>query len=135
MHAVEASAIATEAAKTILHNGVASKVKLYTCLAEDFAEAGPKADVIVSEWMGYMLIKERMLPSVLAVREKCLKEGGLMIPARALIKIALFEKQESVKGIDTSNVDSASSSTPLVEICPPEWVSSEGDVVLRIDLA
>ncbi len=80
MHAVEASGIAPEAAKAILHNGVSHRVKLHAALAEEFAEAGPKADLIVSEWMGYLLIKERMLPSVLAVRDKCLKQGGLMIP-------------------------------------------------------
>ena len=44
--------------------------------------------MIVSEWIGYFLLFERMLPSVLKVRDKYLKEGGVMIPQRAKICIA-----------------------------------------------
>jgi predicted RNA methylase len=47
-----------------------------------------KADVIVSEWIGYFLLFERMLPSVLTVRDRHLKEGGIMIPRRAKMMIA-----------------------------------------------
>ena len=36
-------------------------------------ELPEKVDVIVSEWMGYMLLYETMLPSVLYVRDKWLK--------------------------------------------------------------
>jgi hypothetical protein len=39
-----------------------------------------KFDVIISEWMGYMLLFENMLPSVLKTRNACLKEDGVMIP-------------------------------------------------------
>ncbi len=46
------------------------------------------ADVIISEWMGYFLLFERMLPSVLAVRDKCLLPGGVMIPSTAKILLA-----------------------------------------------
>lgn len=40
--------------------------------AED-VELPEKVDVVVSEWMGYMLLYETMLPSVLHVRDKWLK--------------------------------------------------------------
>lgn len=36
-------------------------------------ELPEKVDVVVSEWMGYMLLYETMLPSVLYVRDKWLK--------------------------------------------------------------
>ncbi len=48
-------------------------------------------EVIVSEWMGYFLLCERMLPTVLYVRDRCLAEGGIMIPGKARIKIAAAE--------------------------------------------
>ena len=47
-----------------------------------------KADVIVSEWIGYFLLFDRMLSSVLTVRDRHLKEGGIMIPRRAKMMIA-----------------------------------------------
>ena len=58
------------------------------CRAEEAPLEGIIADVIVSEWMGYFLLFERMLPSALAVRDKCLAPGGLMIPGQARIIVA-----------------------------------------------
>ncbi len=61
---------------------------MHCCLAEDFSLGKSKADLIVSEWMGYFLIYENMLPSVLAVRDKCLKKDGEIIPREASLFIA-----------------------------------------------
>ena len=35
-------------------------------------------DVIISEWMGYFLVRESMFDSVILARDKWLKPGGLM---------------------------------------------------------
>lgn len=46
-------------------------------------DIGVKAvDIIISEWMGYCLFYESMLPSVLFAREKYLVNGGVMLPDR-----------------------------------------------------
>jgi protein arginine N-methyltransferase 1 len=42
-----------------------------------------KVDIIISEWMGYFLLYESMLDSVLWARDKYLVEGGKMLPDRA----------------------------------------------------
>jgi len=60
---------------------------MHQCLAEEFTLGNEKADLIVSEWMGYFLIFENMLPSVLAVRDNCLKEDGVIIPKEASLHI------------------------------------------------
>ncbi|OUC46115.1 hypothetical protein D917_07991, partial [Trichinella nativa] len=39
-------------------------------------------DCIVSEWMGYGLMTEWMLPSVIAARNRWLRKDGLMFPER-----------------------------------------------------
>lgn len=44
-----------------------------------------KVDVIISEWMGFYLLHEGMLDSVIMARDKFLKEGGLMFPESATI--------------------------------------------------
>ncbi|RZC53570.1 hypothetical protein C5167_012426 [Papaver somniferum] len=40
-------------------------------------------DVIISEWMGYMLLYESMLGSVITARDRWLKPGGLILPSHA----------------------------------------------------
>ncbi len=42
-----------------------------------------KVDVIVSEWMGYALLYENMLPSVLEARDKVGKETVILLPNKA----------------------------------------------------
>lgn len=42
-------------------------------------------DVLLSEWMGYCLLYETMLSSVLFARDKWLKPGGAILPDTASI--------------------------------------------------
>ena len=63
-------------------------------LAEEFTLGNYRADLIVSEWMGYFLINEHMLPSVIAVRDKWLKKEGLIIPQRASLLIACYSADD-----------------------------------------
>ena len=42
-----------------------------------------QVDIIISEWMGYFLLYESMLDSVLWARDKYLAPGGKMLPDRA----------------------------------------------------
>ena len=51
----------------------------------------PKVDIIISEWMGYFLLYESMLDSVLWARDKYLVPGGKMLPDRAQLYIAAIE--------------------------------------------
>ena len=46
-------------------------------------ELPEKVDIIISEWMGYFLMRESMLDSVIVARDKFLKEGGAMYPSHA----------------------------------------------------
>ena len=52
-----------------------------------------KVDIIISEWMGYFLLYESMLDSVLWARDKYLVKGGKMLPDRAQIYIAAIEDE------------------------------------------
>lgn len=51
-------------------------------------------DIIISEWMGYFLLYESMLDTVLLARDKYLKKGGLIFPDTASIFIATIEDQD-----------------------------------------
>ena len=47
-----------------------------------------KVDIIISEWMGYFLLRESMLDSVLVARDKFLKPGGALYPSHARLYFA-----------------------------------------------
>lgn len=51
-------------------------------------------DIIVSEWMGYFLLYESMLDTVILARDKYLKPGGLMFPDEATLYLAAIEDME-----------------------------------------
>ena len=48
-----------------------------------------KVDVIVSEWMGHCLFYEAMLEPLLAIRDRYLAKGGVMIPAQVDLHVGL----------------------------------------------
>jgi type I protein arginine methyltransferase len=87
VYAIEMSKICQVAIKNFQKKTYRRKISMHQCLAEEFTLGNDKADLIVSEWMGYFLIFENMLPSVLAVRDNCLKEDGAIIPKEASLYI------------------------------------------------
>lgn len=55
-------------------------------------------DIIISEWMGYALLYESMLDSVLHARDKFLRpNGGVMAPSQCRMMLALCDGNEVVK--------------------------------------
>jgi SAM-dependent methyltransferase len=54
----------------------------------------PCFDAIVSEWMGYGLLYESMLASVITARDRYLRPGGLMLPSVASLFAGLVSSAE-----------------------------------------
>ena len=55
-------------------------------------------DVIISEWMGYALLYESMLDSVLNARDRFLKpDGGVMAPSQCQMMFGLCEAADIYK--------------------------------------
>lgn len=50
-------------------------------------------DIIISEWMGYFLLYEAMLDSVIYARDKWLRPGGIMMPNRAKMYVAAIDDE------------------------------------------
>jgi len=63
---------------------------------EEGGESFRCVDIIVSEWMGYMLLRESMLDSVIRARDKFLKKRtGLMFPSHTTMLLApVVDEQE-----------------------------------------
>ena len=84
MYAVENAEIALFAKEIMNKNNLSSKVTVIKGKMEEVELPVDKVDIIISEWMGYFLLYESMLDSILWARDKYLvKEGGKMLPDRA----------------------------------------------------
>ena len=81
-------------------NGLEDVITVVRGRVEDIQlpEGVESVDVIVSEWMGYGLLYESMLDSVLHARDRFLKkEGGVMAPSQCKMQLCLCEGGEIFK--------------------------------------
>lgn len=85
------STIIEKAREIVMVNGMADKITLLQGKMEDVQLPFPKVDIILSEWMGYFLLYESMLDTVLYARDKYLVPGGLIFPDKATIFMAAIE--------------------------------------------
>jgi hypothetical protein len=60
-----------------------------------------KFDILVSEWMGYFLLYEGMLDSVISARDKYLKPNGIILPNICTMHLfAISDEERYGKTID-----------------------------------
>ncbi len=72
-------------------NGLSDKITLLQGKMEEVNLPFPKVDIIISEWMGYFLLYESMLDTVLYARDTYLNPGGLIFPDKATMYVAGIE--------------------------------------------
>ena len=88
------STIIDKAKEIVAVNGMADKITLLQGKMEEVEMPFPKVDIIISEWMGYILLYESMLDTVLYARDKYLQPNGLIFPDKATIFMAGIEDGE-----------------------------------------
>ncbi len=73
-------------------------------LPSPYEDSSVKVDVIISEWMGYALLYESMLDSVLVARDRFLRKpseddhiGGVMAPSQCQMIITLGDASDIIK--------------------------------------
>ncbi|KAF9597858.1 hypothetical protein IFM89_021943 [Coptis chinensis] len=102
-------------------------------------------DVLLSEWMGYCLLYESMLSSVLYARDRWLKPGGAILPDTATIFVAGFGKGgtsipfwENVYGFNMSRIGKEvfedSAKFPIVDIVDSCDIMTNAVVIQTFDL-
>lgn len=87
VYAVEATYMGRHAKTLAEANGVGHVVEVLQGYVENI-ELPEKVDIIISEWMGYWLLRESMLDSVLVARDRFLKPGGSLYPSHARMFLA-----------------------------------------------
>lgn len=85
------STIIEKAREIVEVNGMSDKITLLQGKMEEVTLPVDKVDIIISEWMGYFLLYESMLDTVLLARDKYLAPGGLIFPDKAHIYMAAIE--------------------------------------------
>eukprot|EP00922_Rhytidocystis_sp_ex-Travisia-forbesii_P060368 GHVS01089480.1.p1 GENE.GHVS01089480.1~~GHVS01089480.1.p1 ORF type:complete len:406 (-),score=54.38 GHVS01089480.1:620-1708(-) len=147
VYGIECSEIVQMARKIAESNGFAERVVYIQGKAEEVElplEEGEKVDIILSEWMGYCLLYESMLDTVLFCRDKWLRPGGLIFPDRAHLYIAAIEdadyKEEkvgywqNVYGFNFSCIKKSVIEDPIVDSVDEGAVATTGCCVLDLDL-
>jgi type I protein arginine methyltransferase len=93
------SSIIDRAKEIVAANGMSNTITLLQGRMEEVEMPlkhmpGGKVDIIISEWMGYFLLYESMLDTVLYARDKFLTHGGKIFPDKATIYMAAIEDGE-----------------------------------------
>ncbi|KAJ3341711.1 type I protein arginine N-methyltransferase Rmt1 [Gonapodya sp. JEL0774] len=143
---VDMSNIIDQAKVIVQDNGFEGKVVLLKGKMEEIQlpEGVEKVDIIISEWMGYALLYESMLDTVLFARDKYLAKDGLIFPDKATMQIAAIEdgdyKEEkigfwdSVYGFDMSHIKSLALREPLVDVVDSKAIVTSSFPFKKIDL-
>lgn len=144
VYGVDMASIADQAKEIVEDNGLSDRVTIIKGKVEEIKLPVDKVDIIISEWMGYFLLYESMLDTVLIARDKWLKPGGLIFPDKASIYICAIEDAEyrnnkidfwdDVEGFNMSCIKKMAMLEPLVDVCDADQVISRAARVLHVDI-
>ncbi|AQZ16067.1 HMT1 (YBR034C) [Zygosaccharomyces parabailii] len=141
---VDMSSIIEMAKKLVEKNGFSDKITLLRGKLEDVQLPFPKVDIIVSEWMGYFLLYESMLDTVLYARDHYLVKGGLIFPDKCSLHIAGLEDAQykddkvnywhDVYGFDFSPFIPLVMREPIVDTVESQVVNTTRCKLIEFDL-
>ncbi|KAL7066981.1 putative arginine N-methyltransferase 1 protein [Cryptosporidium serpentis] len=144
VYGIECSEIVDVAKYIIKDNKLEDRITFIQCKAEEAVLPVKKVDIIISEWMGYLLLYESMLDTVLFCRDKWLAEDGLIFPDRTQMFIAGIEdaeyKQEkldywnNVYGYNYKYVKNCIMEEPIVDTVNDNAVNTNSFCILDLDL-
>lgn len=144
VYAIERAKVGEKAIEIIKNNGYENVITVIRGRVEDITLPVDHVDVIVSEWMGYNLLYESMLGSVLYARDKWLVPGGLILPDKCHIYINAIEDQwyyenkinfwGNVYGFNMSPMRKEVIKEPLVETLNNTFIATNDDCILTLDI-
>lgn len=143
VYALDQSDIIYHAMDIIMENNLHNVIKPIKGRLEN-TKLEEKMDIIVSEWMGYFLLFEGMLDSVIYARDNYLKPGGLLLPNKCNISLVangdvdthkkLIEFWSNVYGYKMNCMKSEVVREASIDIVNSNHILSEPYVVKEIDI-
>ncbi|GBF92903.1 arginine N-methyltransferase [Raphidocelis subcapitata] len=144
VYAIECSSIAEQAKAIVADNGFADRVTIVHGKAEEVELPVDKVDIIISEWMGYFLLYESMLDTVIYARDRWLAPGGKVFPDTCRLMVTAIEDGEyrrdkidfwdNVYGFDMRVIKAMAIAEPLVDAVNPEQVVASEAVLRTFDI-
>ncbi|XP_022083791.1 protein arginine N-methyltransferase 3-like isoform X1 [Acanthaster planci] len=141
---VDQSEIIYQAMDIVRQNKLDDTISLIKGRMEDISIPVDKVDVIISEWMGYFLLFESMLDTVLYARDKFLTEGGMVYPDLCTLSVVAISDSEShashvafwdgVYGFKMTCMKSCVLEETSVDYVCPEKVMSDAAMVKCLDV-
>lgn len=141
---IDYSDIIVQAKQIVKDNNLEDIVTLMQGKMEDVELPVEKVDIIISEWMGYCLLYESMLQTVIFARNKWLKPDGMLFPDRATLHVLAIEDNDykedkinfwdNVYGFNMSCIKKLALQEPLVDVVEANQVMSSSCKLLSLDL-
>ena len=138
------SSIITQAEEIVQDNGFGDVITLVRGKIEEVELPVQQVDIIISEWMGYFLLYESMLDTVLWARDKWLTKEGLLFPDHATLWVAGIEDGDykaeklgywdNVYGFNFSPIREIAKIEPLVDVVNEQAIMSTAHCILDLDL-
>ena len=97
VYAIEASNLSNLCKVIVRQNQLDDVIEVVHGRVEDVVLPIKKADILISEWMGFYLLHEAMLNSVIVARDRWLSIHGLMVPSTATIYLAPVQMVDHYK--------------------------------------
>ena len=157
IYAVEANRYIADLSRVIIEqNGLQEIITVINKPVEevdlsDWKHVGEKARVVISEWMGFYLVHEAMLDSVLWARDFLCEPNPLLLPSHCRIWAAIVSNEKFRNdelevwrnpitcGIDMSSIGMARAveltAAPQIEVLDPCQLLSPPVVAFELDLS
>jgi protein arginine N-methyltransferase 1 len=144
VYGVDCADIVKSARMIVEENEFSDRITIIQGKVEEIELPVKKVDIIISEWMGYFLLYESMMDTVLGARDKWLAKDGLLFPDKARMHICAIEDEsyrrdkldywDNVYGFKMSCIKATAMAEPLVDVVPPTQIISSAQSICEIDL-
>lgn len=145
VYAVECSQMANMAKQIVEANGFSNVITVLKGKIEEIELPVTKVDIIISEWMGYFLLFENMLNTVLYARDKWLVDDGIVLPDKASLYLTAIEDAEykddkiefwnNVYGFDMSCIKKQAMMEPLVDTVDQNQIVTNCQLLKTMDIS
>ncbi|XP_078438183.1 arginine methyltransferase 11 [Wolffia australiana] len=145
VYAVECSQMADMAKEIVEANGYSDVITILKGKVEEIALPVSEVDIIISEWMGYFLLFENMLDTVLYARDKWLVKDGIILPDIASLHLTAIEDADykedkiefwnSVYGFDMSCIRKQAMLEPLVDTVDQNQIVTTCQLLKSMDIS
>ncbi|KAG5225554.1 protein arginine N-methyltransferase [Salix suchowensis] len=145
VYAVECSHMANMAKEIVESNGFSNVITVLKGKIEEIELPVAKVDIIISEWMGYFLLFENMLNSVLYTRDKWLVNDGIVLPDKTSLYLTAIEDAEykedkiefwnNVYGFDMTCIKKQAMGEPLVDTVDQNQIVTNCQLLKTMDIS